>query len=363
MKRFVRIVCFSLNLIFAVALCCCVATRFVNPHEFPYLEILALAFPGIFLLNLFFTIFWLFVQNHKRYFILSCIPLLMSIPIIYCYIGLGQDAVGQGGKNKLKVLSYNVMGFNYMTWRKNEVVKDKVLEIIKKEDPDIICFQEFHNDKNERYILLDSIKQRMKLSYVHYSADFTIGTHYFLGNVICSRYPIVNKGEVDYPKTGNASIWVDIVKEGDTLRIFNSHLQSYRLSKQNKETINSLGKAQTVAVNQVESIYTKLRNAVSKRGSQTDELAYLSATSPYPVILAGDYNSTPCSYTYQRLRSSRNLKDAFVEAGSGLGSTFNWWPQLRLDYILFESKFTCVEYKRIGVKISDHFPIVSTIAY
>ncbi len=361
MRRFLRILYCTLNMIAVLALIGSILAQYINPNTFPYLEMLGLIFPVIVVFNIIASICWLAAADHKRYFLASMIPLMLSIPTIGKYFANNDNTPMPKEKNEIKFFSYNVMAFNYLGWKKNDNVKRQIFEYIKKEDPDIICFQEFHNDTHEKFIMLDSIKQQLNLSFIYYNQTYTIGNHYFQGNIIFSRYPIVSYGKINYERSGNSTIWTDIVKDDDTIRVYNSHMESYRLSHENKQTINELRKAQNVEAQKVENLVQKLIRAIKKRGAQTDELADSIANSPYPVISCGDFNAPPCSYVYNTIVNAGQLNDAFLEAGSGIGATFNWWPQLRLDYILTSKQFESKNFKRIGMKVSDHFPIMCTL--
>jgi endonuclease/exonuclease/phosphatase family metal-dependent hydrolase len=80
--------------------------------------------------------------------------------------------------------------------------------------------------------------------------------------------------------------------------------------------------------------------------------------SPYPVILCGDLNNTPLSYTYHHLRGSR-FSDSFHHQQSiGMGNTYNGkMPPIRIDYVMHDKSFKTLSYKRIKVDFSDHYPV------
>lgn len=360
MRLFIRIILCILNILASGCLLCCLATQYIKPDTFPYFEILALLFPVIFFVNIAFAIFWLLAKDHKFYCLISLATILLSIPTAYKYYGFSKKETVHSEPTTsytLKVMSYNVMGFMYHTWRKSTEVKQQIFLYIRKVNPDIICFQEYHNDTKENFIVLDSLIQQLNLAYVHHNSTYSVGPHHYQGNLICSRYPIAASGTMNYKKSGNAAIWADIVVGTDTIRVYNTHLESYRLSYDNKQSINEIGKLQPVEVEEIENLTTRLKKAIIKRRSQVDELSKSIKESPYPVITCGDFNSPPCSYSYHQIIEAGNLQDAFLEAGSGIGATFNWWPQLRLDYILVDPKFSCHKFRRIGLKVSDHFPV------
>jgi endonuclease/exonuclease/phosphatase family metal-dependent hydrolase len=82
--------------------------------------------------------------------------------------------------------------------------------------------------------------------------------------------------------------------------------------------------------------------------------------SPYPVIICGDFNDTPSSYTYHQL--SEGLIDAFKESGNGIGHTYGGaLPSFRIDYILHDERFKSTRFNTIRSKFSDHYPITTSL--
>ena len=80
--------------------------------------------------------------------------------------------------------------------------------------------------------------------------------------------------------------------------------------------------------------------------------------SPYPVILCGDFNDTPVSYTYHKL--SRKLNDAFIGSGIGMGTTFRGnFPYVRIDYMLYSNDFKAYRYQTGKINWSDHYPVMA----
>jgi endonuclease/exonuclease/phosphatase family metal-dependent hydrolase len=74
------------------------------------------------------------------------------------------------------------------------------------------------------------------------------------------------------------------------------------------------------------------------------------------VIVAGDFNDTPVSYSYRKIR--KGLNDAFVSSGYGAGFTYKGnYPPNRIDYILYDNALECRQFSITKVKYSDHYPI------
>jgi endonuclease/exonuclease/phosphatase family metal-dependent hydrolase len=159
-------------------------------------------------------------------------------------------------------------------------------------------------------------------------------------------------------KGGNIFIATDIKIKDDTIRVFNTHLESVRFAWKDYKFIENLNK-EDVEQNEIEggiTILKRLKKAFQQRANQVRLLKDAMRKSPHPVILCGDFNDTPSSYTYGIL--SRGIKDAFRESGNGFGKTYTGpFPSFRIDYILHDKSFDSREYRTITEKLSDHYPI------
>lgn len=162
---------------------------------------------------------------------------------------------------------------------------------------------------------------------------------------IYSKYPIVNKGYIDFPDTRNNAIYADIKIKQDTIRIYNSHLQSFVINKRivaekynDYNYLKSLNKTNTKQIEQAQLI-KKHADAFNKK-----------------VIICGDFNATPYSQTYRILK--KGMKDSYLSKGIGLGATFSIinYP-LRLDYILNNEKINVLIHQNFKINLSDHEPV------
>ncbi len=155
------------------------------------------------------------------------------------------------------------------------------------------------------------------------------------------------------------TIFTDIVVDMDTFRIYNNHLQSFRLRRVEGTLLSELaGEEQRGSMNNIQGIYSSLTQGFATRALQVDRVRRHIETSPYPVIVTGDFNDTPTSYTYRTMR--RGLKDAFVEAGYGAGFTYRGkYPPNRIDYILYNEEMYCSDFDIVKARYSDHYPIIA----
>jgi endonuclease/exonuclease/phosphatase family metal-dependent hydrolase len=137
-------------------------------------------------------------------------------------------------KTTLRVVSWNVARFIELNRNNNKgsQTRQKMLESLKAQDGDVICLQEFYHSTDPQYYNnIDTIKA-MGYPYFYYSWDGDGGQQWF-GQIIFSRYPIIDSSIIRYPRPGipEALISADIVFNGDTIRFFTTHLQSVQLKK------------------------------------------------------------------------------------------------------------------------------------
>jgi endonuclease/exonuclease/phosphatase family metal-dependent hydrolase len=151
----------------------------------------------------------------------------------------------------------------------------------------------------------------------------------------------------------------DLLIGRDTVRLFNLHLESVRLRHEDYSFISGFDlqfeKDEKIQENSLR-IIKKLKTAFTRRAGQVSYLSEAIKDSPYPVILCGDFNDTPNSYTYQQLTDK--LVDSFKESGTGFGNTYiGKLPSFRIDYILHDDYFISSDYQRKTISLSDHYPV------
>nr|WP_262902562.1 endonuclease/exonuclease/phosphatase family protein [Winogradskyella sp. SM1960] len=237
------------------------------------------------------------------------------------------------------VMSFNVRLFNKYDWMKDETVKDRIISFIKNEQPDVLCLQEYPRG------------ERVKLEgYNDFNATYHKGVRG--GQAIYSKFPIINSGSLEFPNTYNNAIFVDIVKQTDTLRVYTFHLQSSGIEtdveKLKKETSGHL--------------FKQVRSTFRAQQDQVELFLDHKSKSNYKTIITGDFNNTPYSYIYRMIKGDE-FNDTFEAAGNGFGRTydFKFFP-LRIDFILADESFTVNGFKTFDVKLSDHYPIKTTLS-
>lgn len=359
-KAFIKL-WLGINLFLVFLLLLSIFSVRINPAEHWIFAFAGMAFPFLFVLNLLVVITWLVFR--KWYFIISLICLLASWNHAgrYLQIRFKKPAINVTEKT-IKLLTYNVRLFNYYEWQQVDDVRDRIMAYVLKEDPDIVCFQEFITLPGTGPDLIELKRQLVNLPYEQVLYTSVVPGSINFGMATFSRYPIIRKGEIDFEESLNGSIYSDIVYAGDTIRIFNCHLQSIKLDNDYRDVVDSLIFNSERQFDEIRDISLRMRDAFVRRANQVDDLEAEAFSSPYPVIICGDFNDTPVSYTYKRL--SAGMKDVFVESGSGFGTTYRGiFPYMRIDYVLYDDNFQVHDLRIDKLDWSDHYPVVADFSF
>lgn len=355
----------------AAWLICCTAASLISPQRVKYLALFSITAPFALIVNVLLASLWLLFTRKKWRVIVPLLALGFSYRIIPVIFGLHpfaqQDMIP--GEGKLKIMSWNVHGMGIFDRPANRATSDKIINQIKGEGADILCLYEFYTVYNNA-LKPYTIRLMQACGYKEYRFryDNTLGTKIFLGIAIFSRYPI--SGFHSYPLHTRRDGQVDVLlnqcdvslPDGQTVRVFATHLQSFLLSDHEKVYLEEVSKRDTnIETNRSRTFVRRFGDAYVKRSIQVDSAAAIIAQSPYPVILCGDFNDLPGSYTYVRMRG--NLQDPFTQKGFGFGHTYNMLSStLRIDYLFYDSRhFRLIGFKSPQTRLSDHNPVIANL--
>ena len=346
----------GINILFGLFFLFALLAVYVNPQSWWLPALAGLSFLPIFGVNLLFFTLWLFIR--RKYSLYSLVFLIFGLTELPNHIQLNFNH--KPGEKDFKILSLNVRNFDLYNWSDNKKTRDKILNLIEKRNANIICLQEFFNttDPAHQFKTLDTILQFENHYWSHVEYTTTVkGTEHW-GIATFTTFPVVNKGRVYFSeKTNNTCIFTDVLIERDTFRIYNMHLASVRFGQDEYKYLEKVVD-RNIDPNVQESmnLLTKLKNGFQHRATQVVEIEKHVKSSPYPVILCGDFNDTPTSFTYYTL--SAGLQDSFKARGNGLGWTYNGkLPFLRIDYILTDPSIDILSHEVVHDNISDHYPI------
>jgi endonuclease/exonuclease/phosphatase family metal-dependent hydrolase len=354
------------NIILAVLFLLGCYGGWADPKTWWPLGFLTLAAFYLLLLLIGFIIFWLFVK--PRWSLISVVAILLAYKPVTNIIPVRFSASFDKQKQSaaLRIMSWNVEHFDILEHKQHPEKKQQMLQLISEYQPDIACYQEMvGSDKIEKAInYIPDIIQGEAFTDYHFSfnpkLDFDRNHHF--GIIIFSKHPIINKQTISfYPNDYNSIFqYADIVKGEDTVRVFNIHLQSLKFSATNLEYIEKPDITTDEDLKKSKSLISKLKTGFLKRKKQAERIKEEMDKSPYPVIVCGDFNDVPNSYSYNTI--GQGLKNTFKEKGSGIGRTFSGIsPTLRIDNIFAADRFTVKQFLRIPKKLSDHFPIFADV--
>ncbi|MBN4065856.1 endonuclease/exonuclease/phosphatase family protein [Candidatus Amoebophilus asiaticus] len=371
MKRilsFLHILILFINIVAIIALFLSYSSPYISPVIFWPIAFLGLAYPFILALNILFVIYWIIL--FKKYFIYSLLTVLMGwnymADIIQINLNENQHLAytNDNRPKDFSILSYNVRTFNAYGWSNGgRETKKKIFKLIHDVNADVLCIQEFttffEKDKKGLYDLynLDTLLAIQPAKNYHYEETFVFEGISHFGIITFSKYPILQKGTIIFPNSkNNRCIYTDIKIDDDTIRIYNMHLQSIHFKYKDYEVIDSIKQRKQIHFQQIGEILGRLKNAYIDRAMQAEIVAEHIKQSPHPTIVCGDFNDTPISYAYHTI--SKDLNDAFITDGEGLGTTYTGkFPAFRIDYMLYTSDFDILQYKIIHEELSDHFPV------
>lgn len=326
-----------ISIIAVIGLVGAYSSPYVNPNSFVIPSLLGLAYPYILIANILLLLYW--TTRWQKTAIITLVVILMGVPTFMTYYGTNSNDNKQDAYD-LDIMSYNIRYFDMYGWSKKKDTKEKLFDMLNTYKGNIVCLQEF--PVNDNIISkIEIIRNLFSYKYRYIHKDMAI----------FSRLPIVGRGQIEFDKKYSSScIWCDVVISGDTVRIYNIHLESFRFGKEDRKAV------QNMTTNGAKTIAAKLISANKNRARQAEQIKKHTLKSPHNVIICGDFNDTPLSYTYKEIQGE--LEDSFIDKGRGLGNTYiGEFPSFRIDYILHSPVIETVSYTRDGIKLSDHYPI------
>ncbi|MFY8128829.1 MAG: endonuclease/exonuclease/phosphatase family protein [Chitinophagaceae bacterium] len=332
----------------------------------PYLPIelfwwggfIGIALPYCTILLLLSTLFWLIVK--PRFVLLCLFALLLGYKQMSVMFGLNFKANFNTVKSKesIRFVTWNIESFNGLANKNSQkkIIENEIINTLKDLQADVVCFQEFNSSPQNNHVEL--LKTVFK--YAYFAPDFDkFSNGYGGGSAIFSKFPIINTQQNFY-STEESLLFADIKKGDDTIRVFTTHLKSFKFSKENYDEIENIKTIKTVDKSATKSVVKKMKEAFVLRGKQTKEVVSILNKNNYPSILCGDFNDVPNNYIYWQLR--KNRQDAFIDKGYGLGRTYLKLARtLRIDYILPDYNFDIQQVDLIDEGLSDHALLVADL--
>lgn len=323
---------------------------YISPEYFFYVGLLPFLIPFAYLINI-FLVGILALSLRKLTFLPLCILLIgYKFALVSFQLNPKNDQ-----SEGLKVLTYNTHLFNYHTGNQGKF-ESNMFGWLQNHPADVKVFQEFYQDYSTSS--RNAIKILGKdMGYEHsFHLSEERSNRNSRGLAIFSKYPIIHEGRVFGKNKSNGAIFADISFKQDTIRIYNVHLESMNIDSEELENMEGVKR-------NYQQTLKKLNAGSLARSQQLHILLEHIKNSPHPIILLGDLNEVPYSYTYFRL--SENLVNAFEIAGRGFGFTYNKILFfLRIDHIFSDPRLKAVQFNtHREVDYSDHYPVSATFTW
>ncbi len=341
MRKFYRYVLVIFTLV-------CYLSVFIPPNILWLSGFLSLLIPVLIIFHFIFLI--LVRKKVNTNFLIHLIAFLVAIPFLK--MTFQWSNWGDEQADSFEVLSYNARVFNNYAHLNDDYVSSK--EMIKWAvgyPAAIKCFQEYYNKDNSEVFNVSQQLVQSGLKHFYFKKRFVDKSNGQFGQAVFSKYPIVGSGEItgENGEFMNA-IYADILIKKDTIRVYCIHLESMAINEEDIVDTDRLKNSY------IDTGY-RLKNGFISRSRQINHLIKSIDTSPHPVIINGDFNEIPYSYSYNVVR--RRLKNAFESKGKGFGFTYNGKLFfLRIDQQFYSESLDLLRFStHRDADESDHFPV------
>jgi endonuclease/exonuclease/phosphatase family metal-dependent hydrolase len=239
----------------------------------------------------------------------------------------------------LRLMTYNVHGCRGMD---GKFAPERIARVIARERPDVVCLQELDQERSRSGGIdqVDIIAKRLQTEY-HFHAVMEVDDGRF-GNAVLSLLPVHLRESGPLPSAPRAkqmfsledrgALWVTVEVDGHEIHVVNTHLSL--LERERRLQVEALLDGRWL-------------------GNDACEGA---------VVLAGDFNAAPQSWTLRRLSEHLRPVSALHPHPRRLHTWSGRLPLRQIDHVLVSDTVrvanTHVPRTRLSRVASDHLPLV-----
>lgn len=310
---------------------------YISPQESLWLQYASTLAPLLIIFHITLIVYWLF--HTKIWALIPLIAIIINYQQLTSIFGIRFNSNPIKSESTITIGSYNVNYFNH-----NKTIRaPEIANLIQENGVEILALQEFNAIS---YYNLDELIG--EFDFMNHSAVYG-DQEGAIGMAIFSKYPIISSAKIKFNNSSNGFMWADLLIRGDTIRVFNNHLQTTGF-------YSSFNKG-------LKQILKRSGDNFKTRAAQAKVIRTFIEHTPYPIIVCGDHNDTPQGFVYNTIKG-KDLHDSFVKKGAGLGGTYRRTLNLmRIDMIFVSDHFKVKKHKVINTKLSDHKPIFTELEY
>lgn len=337
----------ALQIVAVAGLWLCDISIYLSPAKHSWVSVLTMGFPFFVGFVVAAGVLSLIMVPRRAY--ISLVGLLLCFSTIrdYMPINLKKDAP----EGAWHVMTWNLGGYSW-----SDSTRTQLETYLRDANLDILCMQEIPESRMNG--LQEKLRDRLPYSRaVYYDGGGT-------GRAIMSRWPVVDCDTVLAFGSNGVVCFKLLVAPSDTLYVVNCHLQSMHLPEEVSSSYQAIVKHEQTnsdsVANTSRTLISRIRENGAIRAEQADSVAaYLQKYAHSKVLVMGDFNDTPVSYSRQRIAGAMPLTDCWRATGNGVARTYNRYAiYVRIDHIFCAEKFFTPYQCRIDRTIlSDHYPV------
>lgn len=303
-------------------------------------------------------------------FVLLVICVLFYCGGIYKIVAVNIRIPDKRCVHSFRIITFNINANDTLSF--TTAFQDSLLEEIRRQTPDIICFQElsFENLKkimpqlDSIYGKCDTLKGDNQLWRLMFYSNLPLRNfkrYHCDGTIETSDFDSLELKEYDQMRKQMSVMSAEFeVQPGKWITLFSGHLRSsaYSTARRSMKENSHWWDGVPLYLRNYK-IGKRIRDYQARNVRRFIDEARAEGKT---VIVAGDLNDWCGSTTLNTLMGEGDnaLKDAWWEGGNGFGFTYQGWHlRLRLDHILYSDGLELQNVKVIDSDLSDHRPLVA----
>ncbi len=325
------------------------AARYVHPRHVWWIQLIAIGLPFLSLLVLGATAGAAMARRWRP----AAVHLALTALIMVRFVPFERFAREAGADPEaLTLMTFNA-GWG---WTTGGDAPGGMAELIRREMPDLVALQEAEVTFSRRAI---PVRPSVYVAPLVDSLDYRIhppgnATHQ-LSKPVLSRFPLDDLAEHTLRPGGdevNELVRATFTWQGRAAVLYNVHLRTFGGQKPWDDDAFRLFDFTSWI-----RYARQYRDAFLIRARQIEQIRRMTDAETLPVLICGDFNSTPHNWGYRRMTDG--LTDAFRVAGSGWGATYHQrLPFVRIDYVLASPEWEVTSARVAGAGLSDHRALV-----